>query len=102
MHSRWSLILLATVVAAPLSMLCAQDAPAPAPNERERVVRISRALESDPLGKDAAELRKWALTWLIDHPELDFNVCTSLLAPLLKSERKYSSEINMQMVISGG
>ena len=65
-------------------------------------MRIARYLEAAPVAKDAAELRKWALTWLIDHPELDFNVCTSYLAQLIKSGRPYSSEINLQTIVSSG
>ena len=70
--------------------------------EQDRAVKIARYLESNPLAEDSKELRKWALTWFIDHPELDFSVCTEFLAPLLKSQHPYSSEINLQMVLSSG
>jgi len=86
----------------PLSKVLAQDAGPPPTDERARVVKIARHLERDPIGKEAPELRKWVLTWLIDHPELDFSVCTEFLVPLLKSDHKYSSEINLQMIASGG
>jgi len=85
-----------------VSLLFAQGAGPQTQDERARLVKSASNLERDPLAKEAPELRKWALTWLIDHPELDFNVCTSFLAPLLKSTHRYSAEINQQMVISSG
>jgi hypothetical protein len=80
----------------------AQAPPAQPPDERAKVVQVARTLERDPIGNDAAEQRKWVLTWLIDHSELDFNVCASLLEPLLRSNHRYSSEINLQMIASSG
>ena len=80
----------------------AQVPAAPGADERGKVVQVARSLEREPLGSDATEQRKWVLTWLIDHPELDFNVCTTFLAPLLKSNHRYSAEINQQMIASSG
>jgi hypothetical protein len=90
------------LVALVSSITAGQDAPQAPADERDRLVKVARSLEHDPLGPDAPELRRWALTWLVDHPELDFNVCTAFLAPLLKSDHKYSAEINQQMIVSSG
>lgn len=79
----------------------AEEASSPSTDE-ERLVRAARQLENDPLGSEAAELRSWALTWLIDHPDLDFKVCTTFLKPYLDSGRKYLAEINLQTAISSG
>ena len=64
--------------------------------EEKRMVLASRQLENAPLGADSSELRSWALTWLIDHPDLNFNVCTAFLQPYLDSDRRFMVEINLQ------
>ena len=70
------------------------------PEEKQKYIALSHKLETDPLGPTAAEDRKWALTFVFDVPGLGLKVCTAFLAPLLKSDMKYSKEINLQNVIS--
>jgi len=70
------------------------------PEEKQKYIEVSQKLEADPLGPAAAEDRKWALTFVFEVPGFGLKVCTAFLVPLLKSDMKYSKEINLQTLIS--
>jgi tetratricopeptide (TPR) repeat protein len=73
------------------------------PEERTKAVEISHRLETDPLGKDAKDLRSAMIGWLADIPDLKVEVC-NLIPELLESKKNknYSAELFGQGVISAG
>jgi tetratricopeptide (TPR) repeat protein len=73
------------------------------PEERAKAVEIARRLETDPLGKDAKDLRSAMIGWLADVPDLKVVVC-DLIPELLqaKKDKNYSSELFVQSMISAG
>ena len=70
------------------------------PEERAKVVRLTRQLERDPLGKDAKEVRQWLTVWMIHVPDIVVRPCPSLLGPLVGSKEDYSAELMAQMNFS--
>lgn len=70
------------------------------PEERAQVVRLVRALESDPLGKEAKDARSSVLRWLIEVPDVSVTVCSDYLKPLMDKDKNYSSELFFQMTLS--
>lgn len=69
---------------------------------KERLIAVSESLESEPLGSRAPADRKWALTLIIEVPDLGLKVCTVFMAPVLSSDYKYSKEVNLQTIIASG
>jgi len=67
------------------------------PEERSKAVQIARSLETDPLGKDAKEQRRWITLWLIQVPDISVKMCSNFLGPLLGANKNYSTEIVTQM-----
>lgn len=70
------------------------------PEERAQAVRLTRALEADPLNKDAKDARNWLLMWLADVPDISVTICTDYFKPLLEKNKNYSSEIVFQHMVS--
>lgn len=74
------------------------------PEERAQAVRITRALEADPLNKDAKKAKEWLLYWLIQAPDISVTICTDYLSPLYAKdknrEKNYAAEIATQMMFS--
>ena len=70
------------------------------PEERAKAVEIARSLESDPLGKNAKEQRRWITLWLIEVPDINVKMCISLLGPSMDINKNYSTEIVTQMLPS--
>jgi hypothetical protein len=68
--------------------------------ERARAVKIARALENDPLAKDAKENRDWVIQWIVDIPDITVTVCDEYFGTLTKPVRGHTREIVNQMVIS--
>lgn len=66
------------------------------PDERAKAVTVARSLETDPLGKEAKEQRKWLVTWLIDVSDISVKACTDLLGPIVGSKKNYESELFTQ------
>ena len=96
---------LAAVIAMAFALLAqivpAQDERKPStPEERAEAVRIARALEADPLGKDAAASREKLLKWLVEVPDISVKVCTSFFKPLIGKKKNYSTELEMQPMFS--
>lgn len=98
--------LFATSASLLLALVAAQAQPQTrkpsTPEDRAKAVEIARALESDPLSKQAKEQRNWIIHWLIDVPDVTVTVCANLLGPLPGSNKNYSSEIFTQMIPSAG
>lgn len=72
------------------------------PEERGKVVRLTRQLERDPLGKDAKEARQWLTVWLIHVPDVVVRPCGALLGPVVGEGSKddYSAELQSQMMFA--
>jgi len=68
--------------------------------DRDKLVKASRALESDPIGKDAKKNREWATQWVIQVPDISVEICAGYLGPLLGSKYTYETELNSQEPIS--
>ena len=80
-----------------------QEARGPStPEERAKVVRLTRQLEQEPLGKEAEEARRWLTVWMIQVPDIVVRTCGSLLGPVLedKGKESYSAELNGQMMFA--
>jgi carboxypeptidase Q len=80
----------------------AQDERGPStPEERAKVVRLTRQLEREPLGKDAKDVRQSLTVWLIHVPDIVVQPCGSLLGPVVNTTKDdYSAELNAQMNFS--
>src|SRR5215204_6558707 len=80
----------------------AVDARGPStPEERVKVVELTRMLERDPLNADANAAREWLREWIAEVPETKFYVCNQLLSDGLDANYPYSREINLQTIFSG-
>ena len=74
------------------------------PEERKRAVTVTRRLEKNPLGQEAAADRAWLNDWIIEIPDITVPVCDELLKPLLVSEGsryRYSKELVSQQLAGG-
>ncbi|HEY9500042.1 MAG TPA: DUF998 domain-containing protein [Pyrinomonadaceae bacterium] len=70
------------------------------PEERVKAITIARALERNPLAKEAAADRQWLLNWIIEVPDIRFKTCVALLSPGVGNHYRYSSEVNQQIIFS--
>lgn len=68
--------------------------------ERAQAVRLTRALEADPLNEKAKDARRWLLGWLSDVPDITVTICPDYLRPIFNSDKNYSPEIFFQMTLS--
>ncbi len=71
------------------------------PEERAKVIELTRMLERDPLNENADATRQWLREWTIEVPEIRFHVCNELLSHGLGEKYPYSREINLQTILSG-
>lgn len=71
------------------------------PEERAKVIELTRMLERDPLNENADATRQWLREWTIEVPEIRFHVCNELLSHGLGENYPYSREINLQTIVSG-
>ena len=44
------------------------------PEERAKVIELTRMLERDPLNENADAIRQWLRQWMIEVPEIRFHV----------------------------
>jgi hypothetical membrane protein len=70
------------------------------PEERAKVVELTRFLERDPLAENAPSTREWLRQWMIEVPDIRFLACTDLLGHGL-DDYPYSREVNLQTMFSG-
>jgi hypothetical membrane protein len=70
------------------------------PDERAKVVALTRQLELDPLIENAPAARQWLREWIIEVPDIRVYVCDGLLRDGLGSNYPYSHELNLQAVFS--
>jgi hypothetical protein len=71
------------------------------PEERAKVIELTRMLERDPLNENADATRQWLREWTIEVPEIRFHVCKELLSDGLGENYPFSREINLQTILSG-
>lgn len=69
------------------------------PEERARLVSITKSLETNPLDKNLRPSREWALKWLIEVPDVSVSLCTDILGAASRSKNKYQSEIVVQLTL---
>lgn len=79
----------------------AQDRGPSTPEERATAVKLARLLETDPLGPEAKDARRWFTVWLITVPDITVSMCSDLLGDMPHSAKKYSAEISTQTLYSG-
>ena len=100
-HSIWTIpILLIYFAGSSARAAGAQQRGPSTAEERTRAVKVSHALEDDPLAKDAKDNREWVLKWIEDIPDITVNVCFDFFGKLPNPPRGHSKEIATQMIIS--
>jgi hypothetical protein len=68
------------------------------PEERKRVVTITRKLEAAPLDQTLYQERDWARQWLLEiHPDVHIKSCNALLVELRRPRYKYFGELLAQL-----
>jgi hypothetical membrane protein len=70
------------------------------PEERAKVVALTRSLERDPLGENANATRQWLREWIIEVPDIRVYACADLLGQGLGGKYPYSPEVNQQAMFS--
>lgn len=71
------------------------------PEERQQAVRLTRALEDDPLSKDAKTARQWLLAWLAEIPDISVQMCPALLGKKFEVNKEFAGELALQQSLSG-
>lgn len=95
---RFSIVLLSLLAIASFPAIAAQDAPAQVlERDHDRAVRYAAALEADPVGNDATEMRQWLLQWLTDTPDYTVTVC-DILGPIPNQTVPYGPELLVQQM----
>jgi hypothetical protein len=67
------------------------------PEERQRLLDITRKLEATPLDPTLGKEREWAQQWLLDVPDVRIKTCTGLLADLRRPKYKFRPELWTQL-----
>lgn len=67
-------------------------------NEPEILIKAARTLEAQPLAKDAKDIRRWAIEWIIATDKVSVKAC-SLIISGTEKKYKYGSEIFGQYTI---
>lgn len=93
-----ALLLLTAIAGAPL--LGAARGPS-TPEERQQALRLTKALEDDPLNKDAKTARKWLLGWLTEIPDISVEMCPALFGKKFEVSKEFAGEIALQQSLSG-
>ena len=63
----------------------------------DKVVRLTGALEKDPLGDQAAESRRWLIEWVTDTPDYTVTVC-DILGLAQGKKPRYGAELMTQLL----
>ena len=70
------------------------------PDQRARVVALTRSLERDPLSENASATRQWLRKWIIEVPDIRVYACDNLLGHGLGDNYPYSTEVKLQPMFS--
>jgi hypothetical protein len=95
-------VVIVLIVAATLPSFAAPRGPSTA-EERAQALEYAQSLEQHPLAKDSLEKRMWLTEWIVDVPDLIFNVCPKELKALESLDKvndTYSNQLRMQVVYS--
>jgi hypothetical protein len=87
-----------TLLLAPVAASAADRGPS-TPEERAKALAIVKDNETNPLGPDAQEQRRWLLVWLTQVPDITVHAC-AIFDRLPKSGKKDSDLIFGQTVFS--
>jgi len=69
------------------------------PEERQRFLALNHKLEETPLDKNLYADKKWAIQWIEDIPDINVNVCATLLGEeVIVSRYKYAPNLLYQAV----
>jgi hypothetical protein len=63
----------------------------------DKAVRFTDALEKDPLGDQAPEMRRWLIAWITETPDFTVTVC-DILGPVPGKKIRYSAELAVQQM----
>jgi hypothetical protein len=78
----------------------AQDRGPSTEKERAQAVRLTRALETDPLNPQSSNARMWLTTWIASVPDITVSLCGEFVKPLMSAKKNYASEIFAQSMFS--
>lgn len=67
-------------------------------NEPEMLIKAARVLEAKPLAKDAKDIRRWAMEWIIATDKVSAKACSLLISGIDK-KYKYGSDLFGQYII---
>jgi preprotein translocase subunit SecG len=70
------------------------------PDQRAKVVALTRSLERDPLIENAPATRQWLRKWIIEVPDIRVYACDDLLGHGLGDNYPYSTEVKLQPIFS--
>ena len=102
MHSLRRLRIAAAVFVVCVLQPCHAEARGPStPQDRARFVALVRLLERDPLAENANARRQQLRAWTIEVPDIRFKACPDLLGHAVTDVYPYSSEIKLQVLLSG-
>jgi hypothetical membrane protein len=83
-----------------LQVLHAQARGPSTPEERAKVVAVTRLLEGDPFGENAPANRQWLRDWIEEVPDIRVYACDALLRQSLGDKYPYSREVSLQPIFS--
>jgi len=66
--------------------------------DQQRLIAAARFLEEKPLEKNSKDIRRWAITWIIQTDKVSVKPCTLILRGV-EEKYKYSSELFGQYTI---
>lgn len=108
MNIKHSIRLIPALIACLLCAGSAQDSVQPAPRgpstaaERERFVRIAKALEANPVAIDMAEDREWARVFIDQVPDIGVHVCSASTDYLSAPNYAYGPALRFLAILAGG
>ena len=70
------------------------------PEQRAKVVALTRSLEREPLSENAPATRQWLRKWIIEVPDIKVYACDDLLGHGLGGNYPYSTEVKLQPMFS--
>ena len=97
-HSRF--FVSGLILACALHVRCSLGRGLSTPEERAKVIALTRSLEVDPLRAGSSAQRDWLRRWVIDVPEIKIYWCEALLGHGLGERYPYLSEVNLQAMFA--
>ena len=94
------------ILTLPLVLLCcfssayAQDRKPSTPEQLKRAVEMATFLETNPLAKEAKDVRAALLYFLIQAPDITVTLCTNVLGESKRFKGDYEAEVVTQLTFS--